>query len=294
MRGAASRVGHRRAPRRRRVRRCCFPSLDARSDVELGDRAHPRRARAPRSTCRVCRSRSRRRSASRSSRSTATTRTAADPARRRRHVRRQARQRPVHLLRRGLARVRRQPPDARGRAATARSRERELVLHYQPKAALANGDVASVEALIRWEHPERGLVYPDAFIPLAQETSLIGPLTLYVIDEALRQWRELARAGPQARRLGQPVDPQPARHASSRARLQALLSAMATSTPDWLELEVTESSMLANPTRAKAVLDELSELGHPALDRRLRDRLLLARPTCASCPSTRSRSTGRS
>ena len=71
--------------------------------------------------------------------------------------------------------------------------ERELVLYYQPKAALESGVVTSVEALIRWVHPERGIVLPDSFIPLAQETSLIGPLTLYVIEEALRQsraWRE--------------------------------------------------------------------------------------------------------
>jgi diguanylate cyclase (GGDEF)-like protein/PAS domain S-box-containing protein len=71
--------------------------------------------------------------------------------------------------------------------------ERELVLYYQPKAVLADGEVRSVEALLRWRHPTRGLVFPDSFIPLAQETGLIRPLTLYVVDEALRQcrlWRD--------------------------------------------------------------------------------------------------------
>ncbi|MGH2916637.1 MAG: putative bifunctional diguanylate cyclase/phosphodiesterase, partial [Solirubrobacteraceae bacterium] len=71
----------------------------------------------------------------------------------------------------------------------------ELLLHYQPKAALDSGEVRSVEALIRWQHPTRGLVYPDAFIPIAQETGLVGPLTLYVIEEALRQGREWRDAG---------------------------------------------------------------------------------------------------
>ncbi len=66
---------------------------------------------------------------------------------------------------------------------------RELVLYYQPKAALADGQVHAVEALLRWQHPERGLVPPDEFIPMAQQTGLIKPLTLYVVDEALRQCR---------------------------------------------------------------------------------------------------------
>ena len=61
----------------------------------------------------------------------------------------------------------------------------ELVLYYQPKAALTDGAVNSVEALLRWKHPERGLIGPDEFIPLAQQTGLIKPLTLYVIGAAL-------------------------------------------------------------------------------------------------------------
>ena len=137
--------------------------------------------------------------------------------------------------------------------------EHELVLYYQPKAALESGVVTSVEALIRWIHPERGLVLPDSFIPLAQETSLIGPLTLYVIEEALRQsraWRE------------QGLELQVAVNLSTRNLLDrsfpdqvAQLLKRWEVDADALELEVTESSMLANPTRAKAVLDELSALG---------------------------------
>ena len=137
--------------------------------------------------------------------------------------------------------------------------ERELVLHYQPKAALANGDVASVEALIRWQHPERGLLYPDAFIPLAQETSLIGPLTLYVIDEALRQGREWREEGLKLA-VSVNLSTRSLLDIEFPSELKALL-AQWRAAPDWLELEVTESSMLANPTRAKAILTELSQLG---------------------------------
>jgi predicted signal transduction protein with EAL and GGDEF domain len=72
---------------------------------------------------------------------------------------------------------------------------RELILHYQPKAALEDGRVRSVEALLRWVHPQRGIVLPDSFIPIAQETGLIGPLTLCVIEEALRQGRQWRDSG---------------------------------------------------------------------------------------------------
>jgi diguanylate cyclase (GGDEF)-like protein/PAS domain S-box-containing protein len=137
--------------------------------------------------------------------------------------------------------------------------ERELILHYQPKATLANGSVKSVEALLRWVHPERGIVFPDSFIPIAQETSLIGPLTLYVIEEALRQGRAWHEQG---------VELSIAVNLSTRNLLDrgfpgqvAELLRRWEVEPAGLELEVTESSMLANPTRAKAVLGELSDLG---------------------------------
>jgi diguanylate cyclase (GGDEF)-like protein/PAS domain S-box-containing protein len=136
---------------------------------------------------------------------------------------------------------------------------RELLLHYQPKAALESGEVRSVEALLRWRHPERGMVFPDSFIPIAQETGLIGPLTLYVIEEALRQGRQWRDQG---------IDLSIAVNLSTRNLLDrdfptqvATLLKRWGMGPEWLELEVTESSMLANPTRAKAVLGELSELG---------------------------------
>jgi diguanylate cyclase (GGDEF)-like protein/PAS domain S-box-containing protein len=135
----------------------------------------------------------------------------------------------------------------------------ELVLHYQPKACLENGEVRSVEALVRWNHPERGMIFPDAFIPIAQETSLIGPFTLHVLAIALRQghaWRaqglDLAISVNLSMRnlLDREL---PRRLEEMLERFQMPASA--------LELEVTESSMLANPKRAKVVLSELSELG---------------------------------
>jgi EAL domain-containing protein (putative c-di-GMP-specific phosphodiesterase class I) len=71
----------------------------------------------------------------------------------------------------------------------------ELVLHYQPKADLRSGRVLGVEALVRWQHPDHGLLGSGEFIPLAERTGLIHPLTRWVLDAALRQAGEWRRAG---------------------------------------------------------------------------------------------------
>ena len=137
--------------------------------------------------------------------------------------------------------------------------ERELVLHYQPKLGLRSGRVAGVEALVRWRHPERGLVMPAAFIPVAQETSLIKPLTLYVIDEALRQCRAWAREGFE---LAVAVNASPrslidAEFPDDVARLLGKHGVA----PTLLELELTEEAIATDPFRANAVLERLSGMG---------------------------------
>jgi diguanylate cyclase len=137
--------------------------------------------------------------------------------------------------------------------------ERELVLYYQPKASLANGAVQSVEALLRWNHPTRGLVGPDEFIPLAQQTGLIKPLTLYVLDEALTQCRVWQRSGMtlsvavnlSVRNLLDADFPDQVKHLLKKRRVD----------PSLLELEITESTMLSDPVRTKRVLDKLSAMG---------------------------------
>jgi diguanylate cyclase len=137
--------------------------------------------------------------------------------------------------------------------------EQELVLHYQPKAALESGAVRSVEALLRWNHPTRGLVGPDEFIPLAQQTGLIKPLTLYVLEEALGQCHSWQREGM---RLGVAVNLSVRNllDAEFPEQVRRLLDKHNVD-PGQLELEITESIVLSDPVRTKRVLDKLSAMG---------------------------------
>ena len=70
----------------------------------------------------------------------------------------------------------------------------QLVLHYQPKADLRTGAVRGVEALVRWQHPERGLLGPGHFLPLVEQSGLTRALTAFVLDRALEELGELRRA----------------------------------------------------------------------------------------------------
>ena len=135
----------------------------------------------------------------------------------------------------------------------------ELVLHYQPKLSIGTGEVVGAEALVRWQHPERGLVFPDEFIPLAEHTGLIGALTRTVLGAALAQARRWADAGrPIAVSVNLSVrnlldDDLPDQVADLLARHGVA--------PELLELEVTETAIMTDPVRAQDVLERLTLLG---------------------------------
>jgi len=134
-----------------------------------------------------------------------------------------------------------------------------LTLHYQPQVDLGSGRICGVEALIRWPHPEHGLIPPGRFIPLAEETGLIAPLTDWVLTEAVRQSWEWQRAGlllPVSVNLSMwnlhdPTLPE---------RVAGLLRAH-DMPPDSLRLELTESALMADPPRTLDVLLRLAGLG---------------------------------
>ena len=135
----------------------------------------------------------------------------------------------------------------------------ELVLHYQPKASLESGQVRSVEALVRWQHPERGLLAPGEFLPFAEHTGLMRPLTLYVLDRALRQCHEWQDQGLSLS-LAVNLSARDLLDVELPREVAALLTKWQVE-PGHLELEVTESTILADPLRARSVLTRLSQLG---------------------------------
>lgn len=155
-------------------------------------------------------------------------------------------------------------PDSRSRLQTVEElrgalARGELTCHYQPKVTLRDGTVRSVEALVRWEHPTRGLLGPDQFLPLAEQIGLIHPLTLAVLDLALAQARQWADDGtPLTVAVNLSVTdllagdlPADVRRLLKTHRLP----------PHALALEITEGVLMTDPARAKAVIDTLHGIG---------------------------------
>jgi EAL domain-containing protein (putative c-di-GMP-specific phosphodiesterase class I) len=135
----------------------------------------------------------------------------------------------------------------------------ELVLHYQPKAELRSGEVSGVEALVRWSHPTRGLIPPDEFIPLAQKTGVIVPLTHFVLNEALRQCRTWQLEGLNLC-VGVNLSARNLLDVNLPDTVGGLLAKWEVA-PSLLELEITESTILADPIRAMHVLSRLGDMG---------------------------------
>jgi diguanylate cyclase (GGDEF)-like protein len=134
-----------------------------------------------------------------------------------------------------------------------------IQVHVQPKARLASGEVTSVEALVRWNHPELGNVPPVEFIPLAERTGLIGPLTNRVLDASLAACAEWRAAGYD---LGVAVNLSTwSLHDADLVEEVARLLRRHSVSPDRLTLEVTEGSVMADPGRSVALLHQLRDLG---------------------------------
>src|ERR1700759_5030063 len=137
--------------------------------------------------------------------------------------------------------------------------EGQITLYYQPKADLRTGRVVGVEALARWNHPQFGVVGPSEFVPIAEQTGLITPLTSFVLDAALRQIRQWQDVG---------IELSIAVNLSARSFLDThlaveiprLLSRWGVDASQ-LELEITESMLMTDPARAEATLDRLSQIG---------------------------------
>jgi diguanylate cyclase (GGDEF)-like protein len=135
----------------------------------------------------------------------------------------------------------------------------EFVMYYQPKVRLMDGRVAGAEALIRWEHPTLGLVPPDEFIPLVEKTVLLRPLTHYVAETVLKQWREWASMGIRLP-IAINVSPRSLLDADFPESIDQLLHEIDVP-PAFLRIELTEGFLMGDSGRSIAVLDGLSNVG---------------------------------
>ncbi|MES2741885.1 MAG: EAL domain-containing protein [Pseudomonadota bacterium] len=135
----------------------------------------------------------------------------------------------------------------------------QLLLHYQPKFDLVSGRIIGAEALVRWHHPERGLVPPNEFIPLAEATGLVIQVGEWVLEAACAQAQQWKRAGLPPFRLAVNVAAReftsalPGRVAETMARYGL--------EPGWLELEITESALMNNIDRVIGIMDRITVQG---------------------------------
>ncbi|BAU76166.1 bifunctional diguanylate cyclase/phosphodiesterase [Metapseudomonas furukawaii] len=141
----------------------------------------------------------------------------------------------------------------------------ELLLYYQPKVEIASNRVCGTEALVRWRHPQHGMLPPDEFVRLAENTGLITPLTLWVLDTALGQryaWHEEGDERPISVNLS-------AHDLRDPRLLERIQGSFATwgAKPHWIEFELTESALMEDPVASMQTLSALKELdAHLTID----------------------------
>ncbi|GAB4073739.1 bifunctional diguanylate cyclase/phosphodiesterase [Barrientosiimonas marina] len=137
--------------------------------------------------------------------------------------------------------------------------EEHFLLYYQPQVSVAEGDVKGYEALIRWQHPERGMVSPGDFIPLAEETGLIVPLGQWVLEEACRQMVSWLNQGKAVSRMSVNISAIQFQQPDFVQMVKDVLAE--TGLPaEFLELEMTES-IVQDPEKSVPVMNEIREMG---------------------------------
>jgi|HubBroStandDraft_6_1064221.scaffolds.fasta_scaffold38707_2 diguanylate cyclase (GGDEF)-like protein len=136
----------------------------------------------------------------------------------------------------------------------------QFQLLYQPKIDIESGEIRSVEALLRWQHPVRGRMMPGEFISIAEDTGLILPIGEWVIREACRQTRQWQLQGVPFLRVAVNVSPMQFRQASFLHVVSDALSSNSLD-PSSLEIELTEATLMSNAEKSVAMLERLSQLG---------------------------------
>jgi diguanylate cyclase (GGDEF)-like protein/PAS domain S-box-containing protein len=139
-------------------------------------------------------------------------------------------------------------------------RDSEFLLHYQPQVDLRTGEIVGMEALVRWMDPEFGLVSPGAFIPVAEECGLIGPLSEWVLREACRQNKAWQDEGLPPARMSVNLSARQFQQRDIRVLVTSVLAETGLA-PHYLEIELTESAIMHNGEDTVTTLSELAALG---------------------------------
>ncbi len=142
----------------------------------------------------------------------------------------------------------------------------ELAVHYQPRIDIASGRMQGMEALVRWRHPELGLISPAQFIPLAEETGLIVPIGEWILETACRQCKEWQNQGLEPIRMAVNLSSVQFRQPDL---FESVIQILRTTQldPKWLEMELTESLLMQNPEQARKALQRLKAEGiHLSID----------------------------
>ncbi|MBV8404206.1 MAG: EAL domain-containing protein [Gammaproteobacteria bacterium] len=136
----------------------------------------------------------------------------------------------------------------------------QFELHYQPKVDTASGRINSAEALIRWRHPQRGLISPKEFIPVAEECSLLDAIGEWVLFEACRQAKAWQKDGLRPMRVAVNLAPSQFRLANLVEQIRRALEA-AQLDPQYLEVELTESAVMSDAEESIVILESISRMG---------------------------------
>jgi diguanylate cyclase (GGDEF)-like protein/PAS domain S-box-containing protein len=136
----------------------------------------------------------------------------------------------------------------------------EFVLHYQPKINLASGMITGAEALLRWMHPEWGMVLPERFVPIAEDCGLIVPIGHWVLREACAQAKRWQDAGLQPASVAVNISALEFRHKNFIANVRSILSETGLK-PSCLQLEITESVLMRDAESSTAILQQLKTMG---------------------------------
>ncbi|HEY9279579.1 MAG TPA: EAL domain-containing protein [Eoetvoesiella sp.] len=138
-------------------------------------------------------------------------------------------------------------------------KEEQFVLHYQPKISLKTKKTIGFEALIRWQNPMRGLLYPSDFMSVIELSDLIHPLSLWVLETAVAQCKTWREQGHQVT-IAVNVSARNLLDIGLPGKIRDILTQYAVE-PEWLELEITESSIMVDPARSLDVLTKIHEIG---------------------------------